>query len=67
MFKLLLAALIVACVAQWAIILTPDNLRYEDKVCPPQAKPIHYPDGMRVPVCNPTGIVWRPNYLSERG
>lgn len=59
MFKLVNSILIAACAIVWLWILATPAIKYEDKVCPPQAKPVRYPDGMRVPVCNPTGIVWQ--------
>jgi hypothetical protein len=53
-----LVPLILVTAVEWAIILSPSPLKYEDTVCEKPAKLVRYPDGMREPYCKPTGIVW---------
>lgn len=37
-----------------------ERQRVIDSSCAVNVKQVRYPDGMRTPVCNPTGQTWRP-------
>lgn len=55
--------LVIVSFFMWAVLGHPTDAELQrsvDSSCAVKVKQIRYPDGMRTPVCNPTGQAWRP-------
>jgi len=63
MLGALVSLLLIVGFFLWAVLGHPTEAELQrsiDQSCAVNSKQVRYPDGMRTPVCNPTGQTWRP-------
>jgi len=62
MMGALITTLLLTTFFLWAVLghsTEAERQQVVDSSCAVKVKQVRYPDGMRTPVCNPTGVAWR--------